>query len=735
MNREDLYEKLELARLPKESINEFLFALLGKSDFTENFKNKIYKETEGNPLFVIELVKFLVDEEIIQNIAGTWKLAKELKDGTIPSKVFNVISRRLNRVEMQDRKVLDFASIIGEAFDTTLLAATLAMNKVQLLERLRYLEQTHRLIHPQNGNFKFDHAKIKEVLYSEIPEELGREYHLEIANTLETLNKDNLDEVIVDLAFHYYRSRNKDKALFYLIKAAEKAKKDYSNEEAIKFYNYALELEENPKERIRILEDLGAIYDLIGQFDKSIECFKIPLGMTEDRKKRAELTVKLSGVLEKGRMFDEAMKICNEALDTVKGEECKEEALALHNIGHLYFSMGEYDRAFENLEKSIKIFEKIEDPQGIARSSTTLGTIYNWRGEFDLSIEYLEKSLEMFEKIGYLQGIAATHAALSKTCEMKGEFTKSLDHSKLGLRIYEKIGDQRGCLTCLSDIGEHLIGMGHFREAFGYLDKCLSLSNKIDDKDFVSIYFNSIALWHVIDGKYEKVIDNYKRSKAIADKIGSPLASSSAIYLLGMAYFYKGELDTALDYFIQSKKIMEKLGIPWIIGASHAYLGRTYYETGEYNKAILNLEKSLDILEGMGAKWGICNACNGLAKTYFRKGNLHKAWELSNRAHEISGNIGTKWQLAESARNLGMVYREQKKWEKSEKHFQESIETFDEIEMNPELVESHFEFGLMWKAQGDYSKAKEHLNKALDIYGKLRWEEKKEKVKVELEAL
>ncbi|UCG69253.1 MAG: DUF2791 family P-loop domain-containing protein, partial [Thermoplasmata archaeon] len=343
MSREDLYEKMDLARLPEENINEFLFALLGKNDLTEDFKNKLYRETEGNPLFVIELVKYLVDEEIIQNIAGTWKLTKPLEEGTIPSKVYNVISRRLNRVETNDRNILDYASIIGEAFDPTLLAAILDMNRVQLLERLRYLEQTHRLIHPLNGNFKFDHAKIKEVLYSEIPVELGKEYHFKIADTLETLNKDNLDEVVGDLAFHYYRCKNKEKALFYLIKAAEKAKKNYSNEEAVKFYNYALEFEQDPKKRMEILEDLGAIYDLIGNYEMSIESNRKAIELTKDQKKRAEIIANIGGLLEKSGKFEEAMNLGNEALNMVKDEDCRGKALALHNLGHLIFMMGDYN--------------------------------------------------------------------------------------------------------------------------------------------------------------------------------------------------------------------------------------------------------------------------------------------------------------------------------------------------------------------------------------------------------
>jgi len=252
MDHEDLYEMLELKRLPEENISEFLISLLGEIDFEQELMDRIYKETEGNPLFLIQLLKFLVEEGIVKPDNGIWKLTKNLEDINIPPKVYNVIERRLDRVEEEYRKLLDYASVIGETFSSRILADVLNLEKIQLLEQLKEIEHKHRLFHPHNGDYKFDHAKIKEVLYDEIPLELRREYHSTIANTIEDLNKDNLNEVIEGLAFHYYNCQDKEKALTYLLKAADKAKREYSNEEAIRFFTRALEFEEDIKKRIEI---------------------------------------------------------------------------------------------------------------------------------------------------------------------------------------------------------------------------------------------------------------------------------------------------------------------------------------------------------------------------------------------------------------------------------------------------------------------------------------------------
>jgi tetratricopeptide (TPR) repeat protein/predicted regulator of Ras-like GTPase activity (Roadblock/LC7/MglB family) len=735
MDREDLLEKMELPRLPEESIDEFLTSMLQKIDFTDEFKEKVFKETEGNPLFVIELIKFLVDENIIQNIGGAWSLAKSLEDGAIPSKVLSVISRRLDRVQKDDRKALDYASVIGEVFDSTLLASILEIDRVQLLERLRYIEKIHRLIHPQNGNFKFDHAKIKEALYNEIPEQLKGEYHLKAANSMEILNKDDFDEVIGDLAFHYYKSKNKEKALFYLNKASEKAKKHYSNEEAIKFYNNALEFEEDPEKRLNIFEDLGTIYELIGDFDRSIISLKDGLKLTDVKRKKAELTAKIGGVCEKQRKFEDAIKFCNEALEMVKGEECKEEALALNNLGKVSIFVGEFDKALECFIKSQEISEKIHDPIGVATSLASMGFVYECKGEFSKIPDYLHKSLDIFQKIGFLPGIAEGMKTIGIMYERRGEFDKALEYLNRSLEFFDRTGDQLGSIPSLTTIGDVSFRRGEFDNALDWLKKGQKIAEKIGETEYTSVYFSIIGsvYWH--RGDFEKAINFYQKNLENAEKIGSPPASAAALHFIAAPYMEMGEYDIALDYFDKSMKIAREIGTLYGIVSNLMWPCIIYNERGEYDLALNNLNKGLKILENMEAKWALSYAYYEFADCYLGKRDFEKALEFCNRSLDLSKKVDSKWAYFESTKVLGKIYREQEKWEESQKNFEESISGFDKIGMVPFVAKSHYEFGLMWKAKGEHEKAKEHLNKALDIFEKLNIEKRADKVRLELEAL
>jgi predicted ATPase len=584
MDREGLLEKIELSRLPEESITELLFALLGENELTGDFKISFYKETEGNPLFVIELVKLLLDEDIIRKYDGTWKQAKSIKEGNIPSKVYNVISRRLNRVEMKDRNVLDYASVIGEVFDPTLLASSLDIKRVQLLERLRYLEQIHRLIHPQNGNFKFDHSKIKEVLYNEIPEELGKEYHQIIAETFETLKKDNLDEVIGDLAFHYYHGRDREKALIFLMKAAEKAKKEYSNEEAIRFYNFALEFEENQQRRMELFEVLGDLYRMNGEYDKSIDSYEISLALAKGKKK-TRITIKIGDVFQKKGEYEKSMRHYKQVIDLVKGEDCMEKSLALYNMSITHPYEGAKEKAIDSYKKLLEQPLTINNKYDIATCYQNIGGLLIGRGKFDIAFDYLEKSYQIRKEVGDQRGIARSLYNTGFLFMSKGEYITALDYLERALVIDEKIGDQEDASICLHNIGD--------------------------------VYQEF--------GEYEKALDFYEKSLKICHKIGYRVLDARNYHGIGVTYLKKGDLKNAMEFCNRAFMLSQDIGLDNINAATRELFGRIYAEQEDWEKSIRYFEDAININKEIGHYGGVSETYYYFGLMWKKKGENEKA--------------------------------------------------------------------------------------------------------------
>jgi len=148
-----------------------------------------------------------------------------------------------------------------------------------------------------DGKYYFDHSKIQEFLYQEISSELKKEYHAILANHLEEINKDRLEAITNDLAYHYYRAGDKKKGIQYLLRAGKDAWDKLAIFEAIRYYNQALEMMENRKnweiEKTRILENLGSINALMNDPDMANKYFEKGIASTSDEKVKNRMRKKI----------------------------------------------------------------------------------------------------------------------------------------------------------------------------------------------------------------------------------------------------------------------------------------------------------------------------------------------------------------------------------------------------------------------------------------------------------
>jgi predicted ATPase len=517
MSREDLFQKIEIERLEEVHMDTILTSILGNTDLTNDFKKQLYIETEGNPFFIISLIQMLIKENTIDEKDGVWILTKDLNEANIPSKIRDVIVRRLNRVDKENKEILEYAAIIGEEFTSEILIQATNHDRIEVLKQLRYLEQNHMLIRSIDPKYKFDHAKIKEVLYNHIPPALRTEYHTIIAQSIEILYKNNLEDVIGDLAFHYYRCRKKEKALPYLIKAAEKAKNDYSSEEAVKFYSQALEFEDNIEKKREILENIGDIYLLISDYEKSTESYNNAISFTQDKNKIAEIKVKIGKGLEKKGDYDGSIEICREALTLVNNKVGKESAKALLQIGRIHVTRGDYDISLEYAKKSLEMSENIGYQKGISGSLNIIADFYRIRGEFDESLEYYRKSLEIDKGIDALVFVAHKLNNIAILYYHKGEFDSALEFYENSNAIYVKTGHQWGVSTTFMNIGCVHRNRGEYDKALEFFNRSLKSLEKSGDQQTIAQCLLNMGEAYYRTMEFEKALDFLEKSLVIED--------------------------------------------------------------------------------------------------------------------------------------------------------------------------------------------------------------------------
>lgn len=182
LKREDLLKEIKLTGLNKNEISTMAESMLGGRVDPELVK-KLSVESRGNPLFVVESLRMLLKDRELYHEEGEWRLSVDTLG--VPKKVKEIILRRLNALNHSQRRTLNVASVIGEEFDTDLLAATLRQGSIDVLETLQAISQSTALVFCTEDFFEFAHAMYREVIYEEIPGALRKRYHSEIAEIIE----------------------------------------------------------------------------------------------------------------------------------------------------------------------------------------------------------------------------------------------------------------------------------------------------------------------------------------------------------------------------------------------------------------------------------------------------------------------------------------------------------------------------------------------------------------------
>jgi predicted ATPase len=590
MDREELLNKLELQRLTKECTDDMVTSLLGGQNINDNVRELIYRETEGNPLFMIELIKFLAEETIITHSKGTWHFVKKLEDLSLPPKIFNVIDRRLSRLDKKYREILEYASVIGESFSSSVLASAMSksrIKRIKLLKALRELEQKYHLIFSIDVMYQFAHAKIKEVVYSKIPLELRMEYHEIIADSIKKLNKNDLNSVVETLAFHYNLSRKKSKAAIYLRRAAKKARANYSNTEAIRFYNSALGLVKDPQKMIEVYDSLGGIYDLMGDYDNSSESYNRAQNLADDPKMQVDLKTKLGLLYLKKSEFQKSIQQCTEALELVKNESLPESATTFETLGHTYHRMGDLDLALKNQRKSLEIYEKLKDQKGIATSLKNIGTVLLDRREHSNALKQFNKSLTIFQKLNNVDGIQ----------------------------------------QCYNNIGTLYFNQGEYDSAFEYYDKTLEIIQNSGDHSSIAILLLNLGQSQLQIGETNKAIKNLQKSLKISKENDLLMVTACNYWVMSEAYLKKNDLSRALDYCNKAYNTSKALGAKEIVAALKRVFGIIYGRQKKWNISIENFDDSIKLYQEIGNN-------RELGDTYYEYGLMLSSMDDSKSAKE-----------------------------------------------------------------------------------------------------
>ena len=686
MTREGLLQKIELVRLDQTHTDALINSILGGSLMNKEVIDRIFEESGGTPLYTLEVVKLLAEYEHISQTEDGWILVTDMNDLDIPSKVFDIIKRRLDRLNRDQKNILDCASIVGEEFESGVVGKVMELNKLQLLKDLSNIEKTHQLIRYLGEKYRFDHAKTRDVLYEGMGIELRQEYHRMIADVIAELHSCALDDILGELAYHYEEAHD-PRAIEYLIRAGDAARDCYQNNEALNFYMNAFEGMDGP-EKWRILETIGDIQILTGNYDDGNSTFE---------------------------------KILNESQET-------EIKTRMHRkIGETLEKIGDYDASQEQLKTAMEL---IGDDINIERGRVKVAEGYaNYRvGKLEQALPLFLEGLGIYEELGgNLMDLATGLRAVGNLKFSKGEIDDALEYYGKSLEASKQIDDFKGTATTLANMGVMKHIKGDLDGAFEYYNEALTIREKIGNKSGIADSLNNIGLFWSDRGDMKKALDCHERCLAIEEKIGNKSGIADSLNNLGTVHENLGDLNETLKYHEKSLKIREDIGDRTGIAMSYNNIGSVHKERKEAKKALEYYSRGLNLCLETGAKLPTFYAYGGLSESYLMLNDAEKAKESIMKAMDIAVEMSAMGEEGIANRFMGMIHAQQMNWPSAMEAFDKAETILEEVGNIEDGARVFYERGKMWKAQGDPQKAKDNYNKSLKLYeemGMKLWAEK-----------
>jgi len=238
----EYHSQLVLKELSREESLELVKTMLDIEGMPPELEQLILKKSQGNPFFVEEVVKSLIEQKAVAEKDGKWQVvAADISKIDIPDTVQGVIMSRIDRLPTETREVLQISSVIGREFDHHILQA-IYPKKIEIGPHLSSLRSLDLVLSEQEGNYYFKHIMTQEVAYDSLPFSRRRELHNNIGDHIETVSEEKIEDALELLSHHYFHAQNWEPAFFYSVEAGDKAKKAYANQEALAHYDRALEV-------------------------------------------------------------------------------------------------------------------------------------------------------------------------------------------------------------------------------------------------------------------------------------------------------------------------------------------------------------------------------------------------------------------------------------------------------------------------------------------------------------
>jgi class 3 adenylate cyclase/tetratricopeptide (TPR) repeat protein len=561
------YTPLFLEPLTESESRTLVANLLHIEDLPEQVRALILKKAEGNPFFVEEVIRSLLDSKLVVRENDHWRATREIENIAIPDTLAGVISARLDRLDAEAKRVAQTAAVIGREFQYPVLAEisevrTTLETAVLALQRRELIREKSR--QPQMV-YLFKHVLTQQVAYASMLLSKRRELHQRVAECLERTEPERVN----DIAYHWLEAQAFTRALPYLVDAGTRAAREYSTPEAIAHFSRAIgiiqTLPPTPHAR-RAYEGLGNALTLIADVPRALENYQAMLAYAQTHN-------------------DAPMQVS-----------------ALNKLAMVQMLIGDFENVEMNLRQAENVARAANDLAGLAEMFTVRCGICNGTGDFDGAIRYLGESIAVGRELDVKEQMAFGLTHTASTFMFLTKFDEAWQKAQEAMRLCEEIGDRQHQAELFAGVYPFVhICRGELDTARAFAEQGVAIGQRIGSMMALANGHWMLGTIARLQGEYQSAVQHFEQS-INAGKMAYPGMDTLGRGALGLTWLDISSTlaDKAIELHTAVLQMMSNPMIASMSATAWADIGFSALQIGNLDRADEMFQKGLNYPTTMG---------------------------------------------------------------------------------------------------------------------------------------
>jgi tetratricopeptide (TPR) repeat protein len=602
------YSQLRLDALPAESAGELLDALLGEDPGLAPLKLLLVKR--GNPFFLEETVRTLVETKALVGERGRYRLTQPVQAIQVPATVQVMLAARIDRLALEDKRLLQTASVVGKDVPFALLQAIADLPDESLRRGLDHLQTAEFLYETglqPDLEYSFTHALTHEVTYGGLLRERRRELHARIVDAIETLHRDRLGGEIERLAHHAVRGELWEKAVHYLRQAGNKAAARSAVPDARVSFEQALgvlgalpESHATMEQAYDIRLELRPVLHQLGEIRSTLERLREAEALAErlnDDLRRGRVCAFVTNVHNNLGELDEALASGSSALAIARMlGNLDLRILSTSFLAQAHYFRGEYKQAVELFTDNLaawpadRVYEFLVGVPAPVSVYDRAWLVMNLAelGRFTEAGEYKAEAIRLAEPTQHAFTIGLAHWAAGTLELLKGDWAKACSLIERWIRVARAGNVVLHLPWAVASSAWALAQHGEVGETLNRLGEGEQLVERLAAEGIV---WHRAWAYHAL-GRACLLIGRLDEARRLADRAveSSPSQlgyAAHALHLLGDIATHPDRFDAERSeaHYRQALALAEPRGMRPLVAHCHLGLGKLYQRTGEREKA------------------------------------------------------------------------------------------------------------------------------------------------------